>query len=276
LKRFFHVIDKDAICSYIAWLCISLSRSEQCAGLKEGQLPSNNDLSYEIKPLLSAKQRQEIESRLASYSIPLQILQMVAEHCHCDTISALSETHASSARESKNSRLITALNDKSIILLQQIFLECRDKYSDFRLAVFMSSRLRPTLYKFVLDGRVKGESGQRYTFDVCVYDRSTGDLVALGMQNNDEEQKAANNNSLYEFLTVIKNLHAVHSRLLNAFYASSYGYEDNDPSHIVKEVQKEEGNCYNAVGITLLEYKHGVYFERKAVPHPSIRQFLSF
>ena len=187
---------------------------------------------------------------------------MVAKYCHCDTISASSETHASSARELKNSHLIAALNDKSIILLQQIFLECRDKYSDFRLAVFISSRLRPTLYKFVLNDKVKGESGQRYTFDVCVYDRSTGDLVALGMQNNDEEQKASNNNSLYEFLAAIKNLHAVHSRLFNVFYASSYGYEDNNPSRIMQQAQKEEGNCYNGVGITLLEYKHGVYFER--------------
>jgi hypothetical protein len=33
--------------------------------------------------MLTVKERQDVEARLAKYNIPLQILQMVAEQCEC-------------------------------------------------------------------------------------------------------------------------------------------------------------------------------------------------
>jgi anion-transporting ArsA/GET3 family ATPase len=37
-----------------------------------------------IEHMLSVKQREDVEARLANYNIPFQILQMVAEQCECD------------------------------------------------------------------------------------------------------------------------------------------------------------------------------------------------
>lgn len=39
--------------------------------------------SSTIEQKLTAKQRLEIEARLANYNIPVQILQMVAARCEC-------------------------------------------------------------------------------------------------------------------------------------------------------------------------------------------------
>ena len=62
---------------------------------------------------------------------------MVAEDSKCDAIS--SETRLKgTGRNAKNSHILAALNDKSILLLQQIFLECQDSFSNFRLAVYLS------------------------------------------------------------------------------------------------------------------------------------------
>lgn len=116
-------------------------------------------------------------------------------------------------------------------------------------------------YKFVMNGTVKGESGQ-YTFDVCIHDRETEELVALGMQNNSAEQKPSENESLRIFLAAVTDLHAAHPRLRSAYYASSYGYQAENPSHLIKQALTK-GGCWD-IDIKLLEYRQTVYFERKS------------
>jgi hypothetical protein len=144
---------------------------------------------------LPAKKRHEIESRLSHYSIPIQILQLAAESCGCRAISA--ETRIKDSGRNANSLpLLAALDDRSIMLLEQIFLDCHDSFSNFRLAVFMSSKWPSMQHKFVMPGTVRGASGQEYAFDVYIQDRDTEELVALGMQNNDAGQKASGSQSL--------------------------------------------------------------------------------
>lgn len=167
-----------------------------------------------------------------------------------------------SGRSSRHSHLLAELNDESILLLQQIFLDCHDSFSNFRLAVFISSRWSPVSHKFLLNGKVTGKSGRLYTFDVCVYDRGTDNLVALGKQNNNVDQKASDNKSLHQFLIAIGDLHAAHAGLRNAYYASSYGYEDKDPSHFIRVEQAN--SRYGEVEVKLLEYKNMVYFENRS------------
>lgn len=209
---------------------------------------------------MSSKKRQEIESRLSHYSIPIQILQMVAENCGCYAISAETRIKGS-GRNASSLPLLAALDDKSIMLLEQIFLDCHDSFSKFRLAVFMSSKWPSAQHKFVMHGAVRGASGQAHAFDVCIYDRDTEELVALGMQNNDAGQ-ASSNASLRRFLHAVSDLRAANPRLHSAFYASSYGYEDKSPSRVVKQAQTK-GGC-GEVDIRLLEYQKTVYFENKS------------
>lgn len=216
---------------------------------------------HSIEQVLTAKKRQEIESRLSHYSIPIQILQLVAKSCGCHAISA--ETRIKGSGRNANSLpLLAALDDKSIMLLEQIFLDCHDSYSNFRLAVFMSSKWPSMQHKFVMPGTVKGASGQTYAFDVCIYDRDTEELVALGMQNNDAGQKASGNESLRLFLDAVADLRAAHPSLRRAYYASSYGYEDKAPLRVIKQALANRG-CAD-VDIKLLEYQKTVYFENKS------------
>src|SRR3712207_7724173 len=83
------------------------------------------------------KQRQDVEARLANYNIPLQILQMVAEQCECtlDTGSTRKEL----ALKPKLSLLLARLNDRAIILLQQIFLDCHESLSRDRKSTRLNS-----------------------------------------------------------------------------------------------------------------------------------------
>lgn len=210
---------------------------------------------------LSLKQRQEIEFRLSNYSIPLQILQMVAENCGCNVISEETRLKGS-GRNAKNSHILAALDDKSILLLQQIFLECHDSFSNFRLAVFLSCRWSSVQHKFVMGGEVAGKSGQKYVFDVCTFNRETGELVALGMQNNDAGRRASDNKALLQFLSAIGDLHAAHPNLHSAYYASSYGYKDRNPTGVIKKGQAR--GDFGSMDIKLLEYKNTAYFENKA------------
>jgi hypothetical protein len=211
---------------------------------------------------LTLEQRQKIESRLSNYSIPLQILQMVAEDSQCDAISAETRLKGT-GRNAKNSHILAALNDKSILLLQQIFLECQDSFSNFRLAVYLSSRWSPIRHKFVMGEMVSGKSKQAYTCDVCVHDRETEEVVAIGMQNNNAGQKASDNESLGQFIGALADLYAKHPRLHSAYYASSYGYKDKDPARVVKRV-RAKAEC-GGIEIMLLEYKNTAYFESKSL-----------
>lgn len=205
--------------------------------------------------MLSVSKRQEIESRLANYYIPYQILQIVAEHCEC-SIPLTKAGTSGSMRNSRASSQLAALNDESVILLQKIFLDCEDSLSSFRLAVFLSSKWLPISYKFTMNETVAGKSGNKYALDVCVYSRNTEELVTFGVQNNNTEQKASGQESLSKFLAAVDDIYAAHPGLRSAYYASSYGY-DRDPSRL------KRSQAASKVDVKFLQYKNSVYFENK-------------
>lgn len=206
-----------------------------------------------IEQLLTTKQRQEIESRLANYNIPIQIFQMVAERCEC-AFNAKKDL----PRGPKIVALLARLNDKSIILLKQMFLDCEDSFSNFRFAVFLSSRYTPMLHKFVLDAKLDGKSKLGHVVDICIYSRQTQDLVAAGMQNND--QRASNTKSIQRFLAIAEDLRAANPNMQGAYYASSYGYEVDDPALSKKTAARKNDRTME---IKLFEYKDKIYFESK-------------
>jgi hypothetical protein len=140
------------------------------------------------------KQREDVEAHLANYNIPFQILQMVAEQCECAIETRSTEKEV--ARKPKLSLLFARLNDRAIILLQQIFLDCHESLSTFRFTVFLSSRYSAMMHKFVIDEKISGKSNSEYTFDVCIYSRRTGDLIAVGMQNKNTKQQGSDSKSL--------------------------------------------------------------------------------
>jgi hypothetical protein len=213
---------------------------------------------------MTTKQRQEVETRLANYNIPVQILQMVADKCECVLDTSISGKDR--ARKPKLPTLLARLNDKSIMLLQQIFLDCQDSFSNFRFAVFLSSSFSPMMHKYVMDTKISGISKLQYSFDVCIYRRETEELVAVGMQNKDESQQASDDTSLRKFLAAIKDLRALHPSIYGAYYASSYGYENSNPSRLVKGMGKEkEGE--RKMEIKFFEYKNTIYFESKPRSH---------
>jgi hypothetical protein len=210
---------------------------------------------------LTAKQRLEIETRLANYNIPVQILQMVAQRCQCTFDSSISGRDL--PRKPKLSSLLARLNDRAVVLLEQIFLDCQDSFSNFRFAVFLSSMYSPTLHKFVMDEKITGESGLKYSFDVGIYGRNTEKLVAVGMQNNDETQKAANNKSLRQFLAAIKDLRTIHQSIQGAYYSSSYGYQDDNPWRLARKTH-QYGETNWKVEIRFFDYRDKIYSEIKS------------
>ena len=160
--------------------------------------------------MLTVKQRQDVEAHLANYNIPLQILQMVAEQCECAIETYI--TRKELAQKPKLYLLLARLNDRAIILLQHIFLDCHDSLSTFRFTVFLSSRYSPMMHKFVIDGKISGKSNSEYIFDVCIYSRRTGDLIAVGMQNKNTKREGSDGKSLSKFLRKLLMLAAhIHS-----------------------------------------------------------------
>jgi hypothetical protein len=213
-----------------------------------------------IEQLLTAKQRQDIESHLANYNIPLQILQMVAEQCEC--VIDTKVTGRELSRKPKLPLLLSRLNDKAIVLLQQIFLDCHDSFSNFRFTVFLSSKYSAMTYKFVMDGKVAGKSKLEHQLDVCIYSRQTGELVAIGMQN--KEQQASDSKSLSGFLNAVDDICGAHSSMQGAYYASSYGYE-GDCQQARKNSKKKDKEDGAKVEIRFFEYKDKIYFESKSL-----------
>ena len=210
---------------------------------------------------LTAKQRLEIETRLANYNIPVQILQMVAQRCKCTFDASISGRDL--PRKPKLATLLARLNDRAVVLLEQIFLDCQDSFSNFRFAVFLSSMYSPTLHKFVMDEKIAGESGLEYSFDVGIYGRSTEKLLAIGMQNNDETQQAANNKSLRQFLTAVKDLRAMHASIQGAYYSSSYGYQDDNSWRLARRMHQYGDNNAKAE-IRFFNYRDKIYSEIKS------------
>jgi hypothetical protein len=215
--------------------------------------------------MLTAKQREDVEARLANYNIPFQILQMVAEQCECAI--ETSSTRKELALKPKLSLLLASLNDRAIILLQQIFLDCHDSLSTFRFTVFLSSRYSPMMHKFVVDGKISGKSNSDYTFDVCIYSRRTGDLIAVGMQNKNTKQQGSDSSSLSKFLAIIDDVSSAHTQLRGAYYSSSYGYQ---PLSMARKNAIRKNNVYKKMEIKFFEYKDKMYIENKSLSNPQV------
>ena len=216
-----------------------------------------------IEHSLSVKQREDVEAHLANYNIPLQILQMVAEQCECAIETRSTEKEL--ARKPKLPLFFARLNDRAIILLQQIFLDCHESLSTFRFTVFLSSRYSPMMHKFVIDGKIRGKSNSEYTFDVCIYSRRTGDLMAVGMQNKNTTQQGSDSKSLSRFLGIIDDVSSAYPQLQGAYYSSSYGYQTL--SLAAKNAFRRDG-AGEKVEIKFFEYKDKMYIESKPLSNP--------
>ena len=204
------------------------------------------------------KQRKDVEAHLANYNIPFQILQMVAEQCECDIETRSTENER--ARKPKLPLLLARLNDRAIILLQQIFLDCHESLSTFRFVVFLSSRYSPMMHKFVIDGKICGKSNSEYTFDVCIYSRRTGALIAVGIQNKNTKQEGSDSKSLSRFLRIIDDVISAYSQLQGAYYSSSYGYQ---PLSLAGKNAIRREDAGEKVEIKFFEYKDKMYIENK-------------
>lgn len=213
--------------------------------------------------LLTTKQRNTIESQLKNYDIPVQVLQMVARESNCD-IDIPGEA-GKSVKKINLARILPQMDNKSLVKLQQIFLECQDSFSHFRFAVYLSTMYSSFRYKFVINENTSSVSSGESFFDVCIYNRDTDLLVAVGGQNNDPESRPANNTSIQHFLKTFIKLKATTPTLRGAYYASSYGY-DCDISSIHKfwdqnRVQIIEQDQDKPTELKFFEYKDKVYFE---------------
>jgi hypothetical protein len=205
-----------------------------------------------VEQQLSPKERQEIESRLANYHIPLQILHMIAEECNCvEAITGMRETRG----KSKDPSLISRLNDQALVQLRQTFLDCKDSFSRFRFAVLLSSKFSPSSFKFVMEKKIQGSSGHEHVFDVCIFSRATEDLVAVGMQNNDAQKRPADAKLLHQYLDTIGDVATAHPKLRSAYYVSSYGYGCG-PSRLAAKTQSGKNST---VEMNFLEFHDRVY-----------------
>lgn len=213
--------------------------------------------------MLTVKQRQDVEAHLANYNIPLQILQMVSEQCEC-TIETCS-TRKELTQKTKLSLLLARLNDRAIILLQHIFLDCHDSLSTFRFTVFLSSRYSPMMHKFVIDGKISGKSNSEYPIDVCIYSRHTGNLIAVGMQNKNTKQQGSDSKSLSKFLRIIADVSSAYPQLQSAYYSSSYGYQ---PLSLARKNAVRRQDTGEKVEIKFFEYKDKMYIENKSLTSP--------
>jgi hypothetical protein len=216
-----------------------------------------------IEHMLSVKQREDIEAHLANYNIPFQILQIVAEQCECAIETRSTEKEL--ARNPKLSLLFARLNDRAIIQLRQIFLDCDESLSTFRFTVFLSSQYSPMIHKFVIDGKISGKSNSEYTFDVCIYSRRTGDLIAVGMQNKNTRQQGSDNVSLSRFLGMIDDVSSAYPQLQGAYYSSSYGYQ---PLSLAGKNTIRRVGAGEKVKIKFFEYKDKMYIENKSLSTP--------
>lgn len=202
------------------------------------------------------KQREDVEAHLANYNIPFQILQMVAEQCECAIETRSTEKEL--ARKPKLSLLFARLNDRAIILLQQIFLDCHESLSTFRFTVFLSSRYSAMMHKFVINEKISGKSNSEYTFDVCIYSRRTGDLIAVGIQNKNTKQQGSDSKSLSRFLGIIDDVSSAYPQLQGAYYSSSYGYQ---PLSLPGKKAIRRENAGQEVEIKFFEFKDKIYIE---------------
>jgi hypothetical protein len=183
---------------------------------------------------------------------------MVVEQCQCAIETRGNEKEL--ARKPKLPLLFARLNDRAIILLQQIFLDCHESLSTFRFTVFLSAQYSPMMHKFMIDGKICGKSNSEYTFDVCIYSRRTGDLIAVGMQNKNTKQQGPDSKSLSRFLGIIDDVSSAYPQLQGAYYSSSYGYQ---PLSLARKSAIRRVDAGEKVEIKFFEYKDKMYIENK-------------
>ena len=123
------------------------------------------------------------------------------------------------------------------------------------------------MHKFVIDGKIIGKSNSEYTFDVCIYSRRTGDLIAVGMQNKNTKQQGSDSSSLSKFLAIIDDVSSAHTQLRGAYYSSSYGYQ---PISMVRKNAIRRKNVYKKMEIKIFEYKDKMYIENKSLSNPQV------
>lgn len=105
-----------------------------------------------------------------------------------------------------------------------------------------------------------GKSKVNHAVDICIFTRQTEELVAIGMQNKDTDQRASTK-SLQKFLSIVEDLSTAHSSMRGAYYASSYGY---DVDWAKAGGRKKRDNDEKPIEIKLFEYKDKIYFESKS------------
>jgi hypothetical protein len=230
-------------------------------------LPLNNigSILSTIEQMVTVKQRQEVEAHLANYNIPLQILEMVAEQCQCTIETSI--TRKELTRKPRLHLLLTGLNNKAILMLQQIFIDCHDSFSTLRFTVFLSSRYSPMMHNFVINGKIRSKSNSEYSSDVCIYSRRTGDLKAIGMQNKSIKQQGSDSKSLSRFLGIIDDISSAYPQLQGAYYSSSYGYQ---PLSIARKNAIRKEFSTKKVEIKFFEYKDKIYIENRWLSIPEI------
>lgn len=151
------------------------------------------------------------------------------------------------------------MNDKAIILLDQIFLECQDRFSQYRFAAFLSVKYSPKSYKFLMSKELVGSSGDSYMFDIAVYRREPPSLIALGSQNNSEKQLASDDKSIRTFVSAVKDICGIEKSLVTVYYSSSYGYDRSNSLQMKQWSKLNLGE--RDVDIKFLNYGNSVYYE---------------
>jgi hypothetical protein len=201
---------------------------------------------------LDDQQRQRIEISLANYNIPFQILEKIADKCGCKIDARSFLTRGSGERANR----FSCLNNETILLLRRIFLDCENSFSSYRLAVYMSWNYYPKYYRFLMSQDLEGISGTKYFVDVCIYTKNTEDLVAVGIQNP-ENGKKTDSKSLKAFLKSIKDICGHEKRIQSVYYASSFGYEENnDLKELIGKYSK-----INEMMVRFIEFRDKVFCE---------------
>jgi hypothetical protein len=201
---------------------------------------------------LDDQQRQRIEESLANYNIPFQILEKIADKCGCKIDARSFLTRGSGEKANR----FSCLNNETILLLRRIFLDCESRFSDYRLAIYMSWNYYPKYYKFLMGEDLQGISGNSYFFDVCIYAKSTQDLVAVGIQNR-ENGKKTNSKSLKAFVKSINDICGIKKQIQSIYYASSSGYEENNG---LKELITKYSKIDNMM-VRFIEFRDKVFCE---------------
>ncbi|HJR48858.1 MAG TPA: hypothetical protein VJ799_11940 [Nitrososphaeraceae archaeon] len=201
---------------------------------------------------LDDQQRQRIEISLANYNIPFQILEKVADKCGCKIDARSFVTRGSGEKTNR----FSCLNNETILLLRRIFLDCENSFSSYRLAVYMSWNYYPKYYKFLMSKNLEGVSGTKYFVDVCVYTKNTQDLVAVGIENQ-ENGKKTDSKSLKTFLKSVKDICGLEKRIQSIYYASSSGYEEsNDLKELIGKYPR-----INDTMLRFIEFRDKVFCE---------------